>query len=283
MRSVERSLRDIRLKKPTLFLMAVLFAGAFAFLGNASNTSARPDLKRFFDAHGVTGTFVVLDLQTGHRTVYNPSRAAARVLPASTFKVANTLIGLETRTVGPDTVFKWDGVERSRPEWNRDHDLESAFRNSVVWYYQEIARRVGVEAMQEYLDRFQYGNRRIGDAVDTFWFDGSLLISPDEQLEFLRKVYLNEFGLQPENIEILKNLMLIEQTSEYRLLGKTGLAPDRKPALGWLVGYVLKKGGAWIYAMNIEAEKPDRDFMQDRLAITRDILKELKIIGAANQ
>src|SRR5207302_1318723 len=112
------------------------------------------------------------------------------MLPASTFKIPNSVIALETGVVGdPDKdVFKWDGVVRSIEGWNRDHTLRSAIAASAVPVYQEIARRIGAERMQKYVDLFEYGNRDIGGGVDQFWLTGNLRIDPIQQIDFVDRL-----------------------------------------------------------------------------------------------
>lgn len=153
----------------------------------AAQTSDRVvDLGGLFEG-AEEATFVLLDLATGRAVRHDPARAAERFLPASTFKIPNTLIALETGTVdGPEHVIAWDSpaVPRERffpSSWARDQTLESAFRNSVYWYYQALARRIGPDAYREWLARFDYGNRNLGGGLDSFWLEGDLVISADEQ------------------------------------------------------------------------------------------------------
>src|SRR5712672_3440055 len=133
----------------------------------------REDLAKRFTDEGTAGTFVGYKTDDYLLIASDKERSGQAMLPASTFKIPNSLIALETNVVvDPDKdVFKWDGVVRSIEGWNRDHTLRSAIAASVVPVYQEIARRIGAERMQKYLDLFEYGNRDIlpvtkaGDSV----------------------------------------------------------------------------------------------------------------------
>ena len=100
--------------------------------------------KRFFDL-GTTGTFVAYKVDDYLIIASDKVRSGEGRLPASTFKIQNSIIALETGVVGdPDKdVFKWDGVTRSIEAWNKDHTLRSAIAVSAVPVYQEIARRIG--------------------------------------------------------------------------------------------------------------------------------------------
>jgi beta-lactamase class D len=229
-----------------------------------------------FRARGVEGAFALLDTGTGKLTVQNRSLAGRRFIPCSTFKIPNTLIGLETGVI-PDERFslKWDGVERQRPEWNRDHDLSSAMKHSVVWFYQEVARRIGPERMAEQVRRLGFGNRKIAGPVDQFWLDGPLAISPLEQVDFLRRLHAGKLAVKPEHAGLVLRLIELERGPEWLLRGKTGGCRDHGRLIGWLVGSVENRGRLWIYATFIRGGKstgPDA-LMPMRREIAEELLR----------
>lgn len=145
--------------------------------------------KRFTDL-GTAGTFVGYKVEDYLIIASDKERSGEAKLPASTFKIPNSLIALETGVVtDPDKdVFPWDGVKRSIEVWNKDHTLRSAIAVSAVPVYQEIARRIGQERMQKYVDLFDYGNRDIGGGIDQFWLTGALRIDPVEQVDFVDRL-----------------------------------------------------------------------------------------------
>jgi beta-lactamase class D len=150
----------------------------------------------------------------------------------------------------------------------------------VYWYYQALARQIGAERMQRYLDRFGYGNRNMGGGLDRFWLHGELRISPDEQVRFLARMYRGELGLSERSTQVVKDLLVLEETPAYRLSGKTGTAdvtPTRE--LAWLVGYVEHGGEVWFYALNMEGEQVWEQWGSStaRLALVRDLLQDLGV------
>src|SRR3981081_1058559 len=134
----------------------------------------RDALAKHFADEGTAGTFVGYKTDDYLIIASDKDRSGQAYLPASTFKVPNSLIALETGVVeDPDKdVFKWDGVKRDIEAWNRDHTLRSAIAASAVPVYQEIARRIGAERMQKYVDLLDYGNRDIAGGLDPSWVDG---------------------------------------------------------------------------------------------------------------
>lgn len=128
-------------------LFSLLFVLLCLFIAASPSYSQTPDsagISKLFNGH--SGAFVLFDRNKNEYFRYNPRRCAERFLPASTYKIPNALIGLETGVI-PDSnfVIKWDGKPEPFKEWERDHDLKSAIQFSVVWYFQELARRVGRE------------------------------------------------------------------------------------------------------------------------------------------
>lgn len=167
----------------------------------------RPDWSVFFSAAGVNGTIVVADERSGARWVLDGKRAARRYVPASTFKIPHTLFALDTGVVHDEfQVFKWDGEVRGIASWNRDQDLRSSMRNSVIWVYQQMARAIGEEAERRYLEKIGYGNADPSDGVDRFWLEGPLRISAFEQVDFLQRLYGNVLPFRLEHQRLVKDL-----------------------------------------------------------------------------
>ena len=248
--------------------------------GRAQPKRTTRDLGRYFQEHQLTGCFVMYDLKKDAWTVYNPDRCQTRFIPASTFKIPNSLIALETGVVADkDFTLKWDGKDRGRSAWNRDHSLQTAFQVSAVWYYQEVARRIGEKRMRAYLTKFGYGNQDIGGGIDQFWLTGQLAISPEEQVTFLKKLYHNKLPLARRTMDTVKDMMLVQDTLGYQLRGKTGWADPADKNIGWFVGYLEQNANVYFFATNVESgpKAPD-NFAPARRTITENILREMNLL-----
>ncbi|HOI29154.1 MAG TPA: class D beta-lactamase [Melioribacteraceae bacterium] len=239
--------------------------------------NARQQNNDLFEGH--SGTMVVYDLNKDEYLTINGERAALRFTPASTFKIPNSLIGLETGIIKDENfIIAWDGNKRWNQEWNRDHTLGSAIKLSVVPYYQELARRVGKEKMERFLSLMDYGNKTIGERVDSFWLDGSLVISADEQIDFMKKFYNYKLPVSKRSVDIVKKIMSEEKYSASILKYKTGTGTKSSGEfIGWLVGYVEKGNEVFLFAFNVDAKTFD-ETMEIRTRLSRKILKELKIL-----
>ncbi len=237
------------------------------------------DFEKFFTDHNVQGCFVCLDAGQNRYIRYNPERCRQAFLPASTFKILNSLIGLETGVIADENyLIPWDGVERSIAPWNQDHTLKSAMKHSVVWYYQELARRVGAERMSAYVKKSHYGNEDISDKIDTFWLEGALRISPDEQVGFLRRFYEFQLPFSRRSVEIVKSILLQEENERYRLYAKTGWAVRTDRQIGWFVGFVERDRSVYYFATNIESSCKEALFGPARIEISKAILRDLNIL-----
>ena len=242
-------------------------------VGNTAD-SGTDSISDIFRSEGITGTFVAVSI--GGETVYvhNAPRSIVRFSPASTFKIPNTLIALESHIVeSKSSVFTWDGADRGVEKWNKDQTLETAFKVSCVWCYQEIARRVGAEGYEIALAKIDYGNQSIGEQIDTFWLNGSLEISAVEQIAFLRKLYSNDLPFQRKHIDTLRQIMVAQRTEQHTIYAKTGWAAT-EPQVAWYVGFVESDEGTWLFAMNLRVDRPEQADLREELS-----LRSLRALG----
>ena len=264
-----------------LFARLVFTSVFFSFAAcSPNNVTVDDSLKKFFDDNKVTGTFGLFDNGQGQFTIYNLSRYKdSTYLPASTFKIVNSLIGIQTgRIVNEKMVIPWDGVVRENPDWNKSLTMEEAFKVSAVPYYQEVARRIGKDTMQHWLDTLGLGSRynkfSITNNIDTFWLNNTLKVTPDEELGLIKKLYFNQLPFQSRPQDIVKKIMLQESNSNYKLSYKTGFGfSENGNAIGWVVGWIEENQHVFPFVLNIEGP-PGTDMKTIRLNILKGILKK---------
>ena len=267
-----------------LQIAGVLALLAWPGIGHAQrDVRELPSARDGIDASGFTGTILIYDVQRNTYRAGYAERVDRRLLPASTFKILNSLIALETGVVtGARTVIPWDGVVRKRSEWNTDLDLQTAFRVSAVPHYQALARRIGPERMQRFVNAAGYGNRDISGGIDQFWLTGGLRISPREQVEFLARLHRGDLPFSAAAIATVKEIMVSEQTPEHVIRAKTGWAvPPAGDNVGWWAGWVERQSQVYIFATVLEAATPDETFLPARQAVTRGVLERLGVLQAA--
>ncbi|MBT3253700.1 MAG: class D beta-lactamase [Candidatus Marinimicrobia bacterium] len=234
-------------------------------------------LESLFTERGIAGTIGISNLDGSKKYQAFPERARTPFLPASTFKIPNSLIALEEAAVSsPEEVLFWDGEVRFVDAWNQDHSMKTAFPVSCVWFYQDIALRIGNEKYLQYLKNFEYGNMITGPELTKFWLDGDIRITTEEQISFLKKFYKNDLPINQEHLAQVKEIMIFEETGEYTILAKTGWAIRTDGEHGWWVGYVIKKDEVWFFAINIEINS-NEDYGKQK-DITREALTLIGVL-----
>lgn len=264
--------------KRILFCLFVIINSLF-ILSSCSVNKAKIDnsLKKYFDANNVDGCFTMLNNADGEIIVYNMKLDTMRFTPASTFKIVNTLIGLQTgKILDENMVIRWDGKKRFNPEWNRDMNMKEAFRVSNVGYYQEVARRIGMDTMKRWIDTLAYGNKNTNGPIDSFWLNNTLKISPDEQLGLMKRLYFDQLPFRKSVQQAVKQVMLQEENTLYSLSYKTGWGFDEeKNAIGWLTGWIEENKHVYFFVTLVRSKNPNIDMKAVRLNITKDILKQM--------
>jgi len=269
-------------RRATLGLLAAastLPSRAFADVAPPRSEIRDSLAKRFVDA-GTVGTFVGYKVDDYLIVASDKDRSGEAKLPASTFKIPNSLIALETGVVqDPDKdVFAWDGVKRPFEAWNKDHTLRSAIAASAVPVYQEIARRIGQERMQKYVDLFEYGNRDIGGGIDQFWLTGNLRIDPVEQIDFLDRLRRKALPISQRSQDLVCDILPVTKVGDATIRAKSGLvgAERGEPSLGWMVGWAEKGDASTVFALNMDCREPRH--IADRMTLTQACLAEIGAI-----
>ena len=208
---------------------------------------------QLFKKAGVRGTFVLYDVRADRFTVQDRARASTRYIPASTFKVANSLIGLTVGSVSSvDQVLPYGGKPQRLKVWEADMSLRDAIKVSNVPVYQELARRTGLQRMREQLAKLDYGNGDIGSVVDTFWLVGPLKISAIEQARFQARLAQDQLPFPKPAMASTREIMLTEKTATFSLFSKTGWSDATTPGIGWWTGWVQKGDHTYAFALNMD-------------------------------
>jgi beta-lactamase class D len=254
----------------TLALWLLVQSNALAWEDSAA-------ISQLFHEQNIAGTFVLYDVQTQRLVGHAQERGEKRYVPASTFKIPHTLIGLTVGVVADvDQVLPYGGGKQAFASWERDMPLREAITLSNVPVYQGMARRIGLQRMSDTLALLDYGNGNIGTIVDRFWLDGPLEISAVEQARFLARLAADELPVPPEHQRSTCEILLLEQGEGWKLYGKTGWQNAPEPGIGWWVGWVEKEGQIYSFALNIDMRSAED--AATRLELGRASLRALGIL-----
>lgn len=256
---------------------------AISEINNSSPTQMKEiAFQSLLDSLNLSGTILIFAETTNTYHSNDFDGANTGQLPASTFKIPNTIIALETGVAsGPDHLFKWDGTDRWLDAWEQDLTLQEAFAVSCVPCYQEVARAVGPARMRTELDRLGYSGMVFDPVtVDQFWLRGASRITPYRQIQFLRRLYHEDLPLKPTTQSAIRDIMVMEQTDGYTLSGKTGWSVNGEENNGWFVGFVEREDKVFFFATNVEPGPGFDldDFPAARVLVTRLALARLQVM-----
>ncbi|MEJ7804771.1 MAG: penicillin-binding transpeptidase domain-containing protein [Telluria sp.] len=246
----------------------------------------RSDFGAYFDEANTPGTLLIRDVKKNVTFVHNPMRARQGYVPASTFKILNSLIGLDTGVVKDvdQQKFRFSGVPfevRGKPflppQCNKDVTLRTAFKFSCIPVYQELAKHVGMERYKAVLNNLEYGTGELGaERLEWFWLEGAYQVSAQQQVDLLVRLYRGELPFSARSMELVRDMMVVEKAPTYTLRAKTGYLFSTQPEIGWYVGWLEKGDQAYVFALNLDMSKPED--ARARATIVKSALKSLGVL-----
>lgn len=237
-------------------------------------------LEELFTGPGqeLEGSLLIKEIGKNNSLVFNEKMTEKMLSPCSTFKIFNSLAALESGVAKDENASrKWKGIKYSIKAWNRDHTLQSAVTNSVVWYFKEVAAEVGEKRMKQYLKNCRYGNEDISSGLTNFWLNKSLKINSRQQVAFISALVKDELPFSKKNTAIVRGMIRAQQTNKGTLYGKTGTdIKDGKLVLGWYVGYLVRPGAVYAFATNLEGKENASGAQAKK--ITESVLSQMDLL-----
>ncbi len=233
-------------------------------------------ISNMFEETKTNGVITIYDGNNYQSYGNNITRANTYYIPASTFKMLNATIGIEHGLTNPNETFKWNGEKRLFPAWEKDMTLTEAMTASAIPVYQELARRIGLNRMQNEVKRIGFGNSNIGNKVDDFWLVGPLKITPKQEAEFAYRLANNKLPVSLATQEKVHTMLFNEEINGSKIYAKSGWGWDVKSQVGWYTGWVVQPNGKIVaFSLNLEMRK---EIASKRKEITIASLKQLGII-----
>jgi beta-lactamase class D len=248
--------------------------------------------QKHFSNCGVTGAVAIFSRNNQQWVLSDTAAVKNSYLPASTFKILNLLIALETNTIKDEhEIVPWIGKTDTikygfRPEIYHDMTVKEAFEVSAGWVFIELAKKIGRNNYKKYLSACKYGNLNLSQTETDFWNFGSFAISPLNQVEFIRDLYEEKLPFTKRNIKIVKKIMLTEASGDYTISAKTGWTRENNINTGWWVGYLEANNDIYFFATQLLQDRKNKrdDFGSCRKEITKKIFTELGYIrNSTNQ
>jgi beta-lactamase class D len=222
------------------FVLAIVIFGC-----SPNNVKQDKSLAKFFEENKVEGCFALYNNVTDQFTVYNLDRYKNGLFqPDSTFDIVISLIGQQTGVIKNDSAN-----------------------------YEEVARQLGEDTIETWLDTIGYAAGMndtayiIRSPVDSFWFDNTLKVTPDDQLGLVRKLYFNQLPFFRSYQETVKKAMVFEDKANYKL--------SLKASGGWVIGWIVETRHPYFFVLNLESKDKNADLSGVRIKLLKDILKKL--------
>lgn len=257
-----------------LLILPILLAGCAQ-----NNVTEDNSLKKYFDSANVSGSFGLFDNGQGHFTIYNlPRFRDSSYLPASTFEIPLSLIGIQTGVTKDDSaVIRWDTVGINvKPECAPGLTLGQDFQNNCEAAFRELARRIGKDTLRRWIDSLGYGNKNISGPIDSFWQNNNLKITSDEQLGLVKKLYFDQLPFFQRTQKVMRNMMLMESNANYWLSYKAGwgVKGDGR-VIDWTIGWIEENTHLYFFVLNLESADPASAIRGDRMQILKGILRQM--------
>lgn len=251
-----------------LFFSALLIS--FHFILQGCQTSQKRAIFIHQDQFEICS--MLYDIKGNRMVSQIGTKCDIRMTPCSTFKIPLFLFALQDGLItNLNTSFKWDGKKQFLPAWSKDQTAKSWIQNSTVWVSQHLTAKMGMTKVKEHLDSIKYGNANPYSSIDSFWLtkspfsfnaDSSLKISPEEQLDFLNKMWMDKLpGFTPSQMEMVQEAMRLPELDQagLKFYGKTGsgyVEYNKNKRLGWFIGYVMKGDQPFSIVIKIEDKYP---------------------------
>ena len=118
--------------------------------------------------------------------------------------------------------------------------------------------------------RSRRGSRSRGTVAATATASG------DEQLGLVKRLYFDQLPFRKSVQEMVKNVMLQEDNTAYKLSYKTGWGfRENGHGIGWVVGWIEENNHPYFFVLNLGSSAKDFDMVTVRMNVLKGILKQL--------
>lgn len=247
------------------YFIGVLLTGIFLIACSPNNVQVNNELGKYFDSANVNGSFALFNNGTGDFVIYNLNRYKdSSYSPAGTFNIVHSLIALETGVVSD---------ENMTIQLDTAVSMEAAFKQSQEPYFLEVAKRMGKDTLQFWLDSLSYGNHQIGKSIDSFWLNNTLKLTADEQLGLIKKLFFNQLPFQKRTHEIVRKMMLQESNANYQLSYKDGITVlENGKQLAWVAGWIEENKHPYFFVLNLEGSSNTQ-----MTAVSNNLLRKILV------
>jgi beta-lactamase class D len=176
--------------------------------------------------------------------------------PASTFKLTLAVIGFDAGILTDPDHPAWPYKKNYQATRAADRQTVtplSWMRDSVFWYSRVLVRELGADRFAQYVAKLDYGNADVSgepgadNGMTHAWLNSSLMITPMEQLRFVRRLILRDLPVSVDAGSSAVSVTPRFQAGNWVIQGKTGTGYQREPngtlgkrQYGWFIGWAMQ-------------------------------------------
>lgn len=171
----------------------VFFFAILSSLGFSLPSNAKGKVQKIFSAE--TACFLLISTAQSKPVLdHNENLCREAISVKNKILLPWVLMATEKGLVqDPKTLFKWDGVKHSKPEWNKDQFVTSWIENRVDWVTERILTQLGKKE------------------VDRFFLELGFPVNPTAEnlLLFSKAVFSEKMPLKPRALALSRELFYI--------------------------------------------------------------------------
>jgi beta-lactamase class D len=237
-------------------------------------------------ARAETACLLIADAQSGDLVHQEGAGCDEAIGPASSFKFTLALIGYDAGILTDADNPAWPYKSSYAAVRKADKQTVTPaywMEQSVLWYSRVLVEKLGAERFAASVAALDYGNADVsGDpgannGMTHAWLNTSLLITPAEQLRFVRRFLVGDLPVSADAISRTAAITpAFDPGGGWTIRGKTGTGYIREPngklgkrQFGWFIGWATDGTRTYAFSMLSKDEKPGGTALGPR---TRDNL-----------
>lgn len=241
----------------------------------------------YFKSRSINGAIIIVNEDDTYFASNRETEGMKETPPSNLFHLFAYLMIYDKNIHKKESLYlKWDSVNRyffneTRKEWNKDTDLDTAFKEHNDWYFQTYLNDFTKEEIEQKLKVIGYTNKKWNDEIPYYWQFGGMLITANQQIKFLKKLFKKELPFSVESQEKLLQLLKINQNPSIKLYGLDAFTVYNGERIDWFTGVLEKEGKHYFFSTrtyhNIETDM-NENYPKEKFVITSEIFDILYLL-----
>ena len=255
----------------------------FSVFSQKNAVEVNINLQQINRSYGVKSSILIFNQRKNKLTTNDTSLFKSPVSPIGTFFLFESLIGLESGII-KDTAelipFEFQEKSAFSDELTIDQSLIIALKHQTQWYFKKVANALKDEKLKNWLTLMGYGNKDLSGGIDVCWNNNSLLITPYQQFEFLKRLYYYNLPFSFENMRFVRNAFEAKHFKNKNIYTYKSSFNSSGKQIFWYLGYIeyINNNYFIVHCIEGNAKKGNSYLETIQSEILFGSLKELGIV-----